>query len=96
MVSAGRRNLHASRVRSPGSTRSGDRNLLTSSGLSNGSKINFFQAFDTTPLQQIEINFFQPLRLRGEVEGFPHRFASRMPDARKKTGILCGVEQRLR
>ena len=57
---------------------------------------NIAQAFDTTLLQQIEINFFQPMRLRGEVEIFSHRFASRMPNARKKTGILCGFEQRSR
>ena len=49
-----------------------------------------------TPLQQIEINFFQPLRLRGQVEILAHCAASRVPDAPKKTGILCCIEQRSR
>jgi hypothetical protein len=43
-----------------------------------------------------KINFFQALRLRGEIEIFSHCGGSRMPNAQKKTGISCCIEQRSR
>ena len=56
------------------------RTFQPSSGSSNCSKINFFQA----------------LRLCGEVEILSHCAPSRVPDAPKQIGILCCIEQRSR
>ena len=48
------------------------------------------------PRDHSKINFFQPLRLRGQVEISSHCAASRARDARKQTRILCGIKQRSR